>query len=273
MVQEANLFSFFELLQRDYKQEASFHPFLNLLQREFVALIEQYQLKQAKVIVSVKPLNPEDAIGVTKRKDYVLLKGKERLIQAEVMGCKGQAFTDSPGSFAGRLKDVLAMPLTNDFQRAVYVATLNAIACYTGKVKNTIHCHNEGPELCARRVVDFFEKNYGRHRILMVGYQPALAEALHNSFPLTVLDLDPANIGRTKKGVKIRNGIVDLDAGIAESDVIFATGSTICNNTVDKLYKSGKPLIFYGVTGAGAAALLDIPRFCPESGAGITSEH
>jgi len=248
----------------------SANSFLNRLQREFARLVDEFQLRQAGVKVTAKPLSPEDAIGSTRRQDYVLLKGKERLMQAEVMGCKGQAFTGSLGDFTGTLEDVLAMPLTNDFQRAVFTSALNAVACHTEKVNNTVHCRNEGPELCARQAVDFFQKNYGEPRILMVGYQPALAEALHQAFPLTVLDLDPANIGRTKKGVLIKDGSVGLVEHIAESDVIFATGSTICNNTVDMFLQSGKPLVFFGTTGSGAAALLGIPRFCPESDSGRT---
>lgn len=246
-------------------KEDSTNSFFKRLQREFAMLVEEFQLKQTGVKVTAKPLSPEDALGATRRKDYVLLKGKERLLQAEVMGCRGQAFTGSLGDFTGTIEDVLALPLTDDFQRAVYTATLNAVACHAGKTTSTIHCRNEGPELCARQAVDYFQKNYGKPRILMIGYQPALAEALHQAFPLTVLDLDPANIGQTRKGVLIRNGSVGLHESIQANDVIFATGSTICNNTIDELLQGGKPLVFFGTTGAGTAALLDIPRFCPES--------
>jgi len=239
--------------------------FFNRLQKEFALLVDESGLKRASVKVTAKPLSPEDAIGSTKRKDYVLLKGKERLLQAEVMGCRGQAFTGSLGDFTGTIENVLALPLTDDYQRAVYTATLNAVACHAGKTANTIHCRNEGPELCARQVADYFKKNYGKPRILMIGYQPALAEALNQDFPLTVLDLDPANIGQSKAGVSIKDGSVGLSEHIAASDVIFATGSTICNDTIDKMAQSGKPLVFFGTPASGAAALLGIPRCCPES--------
>ncbi len=242
--------------------------FYNRLRKEFTRLVDECGLKQARVKVTARPLSPEDAIGSTRRKDYVLLKGKERLLQAEVMGCRGQAFTGSLGDFKGTLEDVLKLPLTDDFQRAVYTATLNAVACQVGKVLNTIHCRNEGPEECARQAVEFFRKEYGRPRILMIGYQPALAEALHQAFPVIVLDLDPANIGQNKNGVVIKDGSVDLAKHVDDSDVIFATGSTICNSTIDALEQSGRPLVFFGTTASGAAALLGIPRFCPASGAG-----
>ena len=56
--------------------------FFRRLQKEFALLVDGCQLKQAGVKVTAKPLSPEDAIGSTRRKDYVLLQGKERLLQA-----------------------------------------------------------------------------------------------------------------------------------------------------------------------------------------------
>lgn len=245
--------------------------FFNRLQKEFALMVDESQLRQAEVKVKAALLSPEDALGATKRQDYVLLKGKERLLQATVMGSKGQAFTGAQGDFTGTLEDVLALPLTDDFQRAVYIATLNAVASHTGKVDNGVHCRNEGPELCARQAVEYFQKNYSWPRILMVGYQPALAEALHSAFSnVTVLDLDPANIGQIKNGVLIKGG-ADLETYIAASDVIFATGSTICNATIDTIYNAAIPLVLFGTTGAGAAALLGITRFCPEATCGRLS--
>ncbi len=250
-------------------KEGSSGSFFSRLQREFALMVDEFQLRQAEVKVKAALLSPEDAIGATKRQDYVILQGKERLLQATVMGTKGQAFTGAQGDFTGTLGDVLALPLNDDFQRSVYIATLNAVACHTGKVDNSVHCRNEGPELCARQAAEYFQKNYGRPRILMIGYQPALAEALHNSLSsLIVLDLDPSNIGQTKNGVLIRSGADDLGEYIASSDVIFATGSTICNATIDTIYNAAIPLVLFGTTGAGAAALLGITRFCPEATCG-----
>jgi hypothetical protein len=242
--------------------------FFENLRQELDRLADELQLKKTQVSVRASALSPEDALGSTKRKDFVLLQGKERLLQADILGCKGQAFTSAQGDFDGTLEDVLDMQLDDDFQRAVSVASLNAVACCAGKATNTIHCRDKGPELCARQVVGYFKENFGQPNILMIGYQPALAEALNPAFNLVVLDLDPANIGKTKNGVLINDGAADLSERLAACDVIFATGSIICNNTVDVFYRSGKPLIFYGSTAAGAAALLDLPRYCPESTAG-----
>ena len=245
--------------------------FFARLQDEFTKLVDEFQLRQAEVKVKASLLSPEDSIGATKRQDYVILTGKERLLQATVMGCKGQAFTGSQGDFSGTLEDVLSLPLTDDFQRAIYIATLNAVVCYTGKDEQTVHCRNEGPEQCALQTAAYFKKNYSDSKVLMIGYQPALAEAIHNAgISLIVLDLDPANIGKTKNGVLISTGAEGLEDYISGSDVIFATGSTICNATIDALYNASKPLVLFGTTGAGAAALLGIKRYCPESTSGNT---
>lgn len=249
----------------DMKEQSTRSVFFENLRQELDRLADELQLKKVPVSVRASALSPQDALGATKRKDFVLLQGKERLLQAEILGCKGQSFTSAQGDFEGTLEDVLAMQLDNDFQRAVYVASINAVACYAGKAVNTIHCRDKGPELCARQVVAYFKENFGQPSILMVGYQPALAEALNPAFNLVVLDLDPDNIGKVKNGVLINDGAAGLSEGLAACDVIFATGSTICNNTVDAFYQSGRPLVFYGTTAAGAAALLDLPRYCPEA--------
>ena len=241
------------------------NSFFNQLQRVFYQLVKNNDLRKAKVNVKASPLKPEEAIGSTKRQDYVLLTGKERLIQAEVMGCRGQAFTSSLGDFAGSLEDVLKLPLDNDFFRAIYIATMNAVTCYAGKVCNTLHCRNEGPEKCSQKVVEYFHKNFNCPRIVMLGYQPALAEVLVKEFQVYVLDLDPTNIGKTIKGIEILDGFKDAEQCLNHSDVIFSTGSVLCNGSIENYYNTGKPLVLYGTTGASAAAFMDIPRFCPES--------
>lgn len=235
------------------------------LQEAFNQLIKDNNINNVEVVVKAAPLKPEDAIGSTKRDDYVLLKGKERLIQAELLGCKGQAFTSSLGDFYGNLSEVLTLSLDKDFNRAIYIATLNALCCSAGLGCDTVHCRNEGPEKCSEQVVDYFQKNYGDPGILMIGYQPALAEALTKKFYLRVLDLDPANIGQTINGVQILDGSKDIEKHIARADLIFSTGSILCNGAIESYYNVGKPLILYGTTGAGAAALMNIPRFCPEA--------
>lgn len=71
--------------------------FSGLLQREFALMVDEHQFQQAEVKVKASLLSPDDAVGATRRKTYVILQGKERLLQATVMGTKGQAFTGTQG--------------------------------------------------------------------------------------------------------------------------------------------------------------------------------
>jgi hypothetical protein len=59
--------------------------------------------------VKTKTLTPEEAIGVTKRKDFPIITGKEVMIETECLGSKGQAFTDSPTVYKGTLKEISRM--------------------------------------------------------------------------------------------------------------------------------------------------------------------
>ena len=66
-------------------------------------------------------------------------------MQAEFSGSFGQAFTDMYGDFEGTLQDVLAMELNNNYRRAIFVATLNAVLRHLGMIEGSVHCKDKGP--------------------------------------------------------------------------------------------------------------------------------
>lgn len=78
-----------------------------------------------EVVIS-RPLSPLEAIGDPGREDFPIIRGKEVLMQATFRGVSGQAFTAARGDFKGTLGDVLDLPLDESFERAVFVATMNA---------------------------------------------------------------------------------------------------------------------------------------------------
>ena len=80
-----------------------------------------------KVSIHGKVLSAEEAIGKPQRQDFPLIKGKEKLLQAEFRGAFGQAFTDSPASFEGALRDFLEMPQETKILKAAYSAVINAV--------------------------------------------------------------------------------------------------------------------------------------------------
>jgi len=215
------------------------------------------------ITVAARTLTTEEAIGNPEDNDFPLQKGNERLIQAEFRGACGQAFTDRFGDFEGRLKEIFSMPLENNFRRAIFVASLNAVMRSLGLVKDTIHCRDEEPKTCADALVSHIKKRYGSVKITQAGFQPRMIQALATVFPLRVLDLDPENIGTEKFGIIVEGPDKTAEA-VAWADLLLVTGTVLVNGSID-VFLTGKPVIFYGTTIAGAAHLMGWERFCDQS--------
>jgi len=227
---------------------------------EFTRIIRQYGLESETVVVHAAALTPEEAIGNPEDKDYPLIVGKERLMQADFRGALGQAFTDMYGDFDGRLSDILAMDLRNNFQRAVFISSLNAVMRYLGLITKTVHCRDDEPPRCSQELVEYVEKNYGKPKVALVGFQPRMVQALSPRFELRVNDLDQSNIGQEKFGVTIDDPGKTQD-NLNWCDVALVTGTTVVNDTFEQ-FMITKPVIFYGVTISGVAKLLGLNHFC-----------
>ncbi len=230
----------------------------------FREIVETNNLLDEEIVITGRALSVEEAIGNPKRQDFPIVKGKERLMQAEFKGCKGQAFTDMSGNFRGTLKEILNNPLDTNFDRAVLVASMNAICCYLGLIEKTIHCHDDQPEQCAGELVGHIKEEFGNPRVALIGYQPAMLEKLAGSFSLRVVDLNPNNTGKIKSGVEIE-GYERTDEVLEWCDVIVATGSTVVNSTITNYCKK-KPALFFGTTGAATCHLMGLQRFCALGG-------
>jgi uncharacterized protein (DUF4213/DUF364 family) len=230
----------------------------------FEKIVNEHKLDCHEISISSQGLSPEEAIGNTKRKDYPILTGKEVMLQAEYRGFHGQSFTDSPATFSGSLAEVLAMDMVNDpHARGIYFAAMNAVMKSLGLIEHTIHCKTEEPVECAKHCLAEFKAKHQGKKIVLVGYQPSLFEALAADFELRVLDLNPANVGKNCFGVVVEHGINDYQAAIDWADLVFCTGSVFCNGTMDLYLDIKKPVIFFGITASGAAHILGLERFCP----------
>ncbi len=246
--------------------------FIEHVRNEALALLWESGLGDTRITVNarLRTLKPEEAIGKPKRTDFPLLFGKESIVEAEVLGSRGHAFTGQPGDFAGTLSEIFSLDLAaspedgGDWKRAIFIATLNAFLRKLGRVDDTVHCRDEEPEECASQLPDYMKERYGNPKIAIVGLQPAMVDHLRHHFELKVLDLDPGNVGQEKYGQTILHGRDDLEAAARWCDVILATGSSIVNNTMgDILAAAGeKPVVFYGVTVAGTAELISLERYC-----------
>jgi hypothetical protein len=238
--------------------------FYNNLFDRFIEIVKENNLLNDTVKVTGRALTSKEAIGETEKKDFPILKGKEKLLEAEFKGAKGQAFTDMPGNYSGTLKEIIEMPLVSNFNRAIYIATLNAVCRYLKLTDNTIHCKDNGPEKCAIELSSYLESRFGNNpKIALIGYQPSMLDRLNKSFKVRVVDLDENNIDTVKYEVLVEDGEKDIQDLLTWCDVIVATGSTIANSTITSLFVDEKPTIFFGTTLAGAAAIMGLERFCP----------
>lgn len=237
--------------------------FYNNLIDRFMKIVKDNNLLDERIRVEGTTLSPIGAIGNTEKKDFPIIKGKEKLIEVTFKGVKGQSFTDMPSIFIGTLKEIIELPLDNNFNRAIYIATLNAVCRYLKLTDNTIHCKNNGPEKCSEELVSYLESRFGKPKVALIGYQPSMLDKLRKNFKVRVVDLDENNIGTVKYDTLVEDGDKDTKDLIEWCDVIIATGSTIANNTITSLLIDDKPTIFFGTTLAGAAVIMGLERFCP----------
>ena len=218
-------------------------------------------LLSEKIQIRARALSTKEAIGNPEHQDFPIQKGKEKLMQADFMGAGGQAFTDMYGDYEGTLEQVLQLPMENNHQRAVFVASLNAVLRHLGRIEGSIHCRDEEPVQCGKALVPYLKDRYSGARITQVGFQPRMVENLAAAHPLRVLDMDPDNIGTQKFGVTIESA-ENTDDATGWADLLLVTGTTLANGSITSLVDK-KPIIFYGTTVAGAAHLMGWERFCP----------
>ena len=235
--------------------------FYRELTARFTDLIREHELLNERIEVQGRILNPDEAIGTPRRKDFPILKGKEKLMEATFKEARGQAFTDMPENFAGTLQEIVNRPLETNYDRAVLISSINAVCNYLNISRNNIHCKNEEPEECAGEMAAAIEEEFGSPRIAFIGYQPAMIQELAGRFTMRVVDLDEDNIGSLKYGVKIEDGRESTAELLEWCDLILATGSSVINGTITN-FLTEKPVIFYGTTIAGTAALMDLRKFC-----------
>jgi len=237
---------------------------------EFREIVEEAKLLGTDVSVLARPLTPEEAIGTPGRRDFPIIIGKERILEATFLKSKGHAFTDSAREFTGTVAEVLDMDLTTNQNRAIYVATLNAVLSHLGRVTASVHCKDDDPEQCGVEIANHILEHHGRVTVGLIGLNPAIADHVVKAFGadrVHITDMYRDNIGRERFGVEVWDGSDRTEELIEQSDVIVMTGTTLQNGTFDDIWqaieKQGKTGLIYGVTAAGYCALTGIERLCP----------
>ena len=231
------------------------------LKEKFSGIVNEHNWSAEEITVTAQTLSPEEAIGNPEEDDYPILKGRERIMEAQFRGSRGHAFTDMFGNWRGTINEILTMEIENNFRRAIFVSTLNAVLRHFGAVDGTVHCKDRDPQECSKILAEKIRSEFGKPKIFLVGFQPRMAEAIAQEFPLRIIDLDEANIGTKKFGAIIQSP-QEAQQNIEWCDLMLVTGSTAVNNTM-KEFIGEKPVIFYGVTVAGPAYLSGLNRFCP----------
>jgi len=235
------------------------------LKDKFLELINAAHLADERVECSV--LGP-DFVELPSN-EYALMKGKEVIVDCRIKGFHGQAFTDTPKSFNGRMADVVEFALGDSGEKAIFFATLNAVMRKLGLIERTVHCKGVDAEKCGYLLAEEILTKYGKVKLAHIGYQPGHVKATSAMFDTVyVTDLNPENIGKVKFGLKILDGSMNEDI-IKKVDVACITGSAIVNGTLFKLLelceKYGVKYILYGVTIKGAAKIFGYDVFCPLS--------
>ena len=241
---------------------------LEKARNELINVCNEHSLDLNQTI-TIHPLLPRDAIGDAEG-DFVIKKGKEYVIEAAFDKARGQAFTGIACQWTGTIEELLSLELSDTRNRGIFVASMNAVLRSLGQASGTIHCRDEDPTNCGPEIAGQLETRFGVKRFGLIGLQPAILKALVNQFNrehVRVLDLNPDNIGSLKSGVEVWDGQADLLRLVEWCEVGLATGSSLVNGTIDEIIRSfendHKPLIFFGNTISGTAALLDLDRLCP----------
>lgn len=219
---------------------------------------EAHQLADGRLNISCRDLSATEAIGNPEDRDYPIIKGREKMVEANFEGARGQAFSDEYGNSEYLVRELLEKPLRNNRDRADFIAAFNAIYRHLGLCGQTVHCRDHEPRLCAAEAA---RKLGSGQKILLVGLQPRFLEFLSQENQVRVVDLDQENIGTRKFGVTIEPP-ENTASAITWCDTIFATGSTVVNDTIDQLLGHGRPLTLYGVSAAGPALVLGLETFC-----------
>jgi hypothetical protein len=236
----------------------------------FLEIVRKNKLDEVEVSVLVKILTPFEAIGEPGRRDFPIIIGKERVIEAEILGARAHAFTDSPKEFIGKLREILNLPLRSNRERAIYIAALNAALKSLHLAEGTLHCKDDEPERCASEISSYILKKWGEIKVGLIGLNPAIAEILVSTFGsknIKITDLNKENINTLKYGVEIWDGNEMTEMLIRSSDVILITGTTFVNGTFDSIIACirdcEKDYLTYGVTGVGVCKLMYLNRICP----------
>jgi len=209
--------------------------------------------------------------------EYALMKGKEVIVNCEIRGCYGQAFTDKPTECKVKIDRILDLNLDDTGNRALFFSALNAVMRFLVEIDGVVHCRENEAERCGHMMASKILEEHGKVRVAHIGYQPGHVSALSKTFDeVYVTDLNPENISKEKFGIKILDGSENEDV-ISSVDVACITGSSLINGTLFDLLrfceKYNTHCLLYGITVKGAGKILGYEVFCPLAHNSLKNEN
>ena len=190
----------------------------------------------------------------------------EFCVTAALKGVKGEAYTEEPSDFSGTLQQALSILPTDKGISAITIAALNAAMNYLKKAPGTFPEGEEARVRYADALCRYVLEHHGRENIILVGYDGYLVKRLmEEGLIFWTMDRDPDNITQDRfHHVIVNNAKKNRESSFIWGKYFIVTGSALTNGTILDYLNSGKELLFYGITCAGAATLLGLPWFSPD---------
>jgi len=198
--------------------------------------------------------------------EYALMRGEEVIVRSSFKGSYGDAFTDKPRNYCGKVKEIPNLLSRDEDFKSIFFSSLNAVLSYVGLTDKTVHCRGDDPEKCGESLKNYILEEFGGSSIAHIGYQPGHVKSCSKVFDSCVTDLNPENIGSKKFGRRILDGERNEEI-IKKVDIACITGSTIVNGSLPEILSFCKTYdtdpIVYGVSAKGSLELIGMDCFCP----------
>lgn len=197
-----------------------------------------------------------------------LINRPEYRVTAYFHDHKGEAYTECPRDFTGTLEQLLSLPMNDQGIDARFVAAVNAVLCFLTGSPGSFPDDPNAHKIYAERICSYVKEHYGTSRIVLIGYDGYLVKQfMDEGLDFWTLDRDPNHITKNRfHHIVVNSGYYNRESSFAWGRIFLVTGSTLCNGTIIQYLNSGKELLFYGITCAGAASLLQLPWFPTEKG-------
>ena len=189
----------------------------------------------------------------------------EYCVTAMIREVKGEAYTETPQQFQGTLRQALKIDPSENGISAVTVSAINAAMHYLSLCPGVFPEEPQYPYEYARALCDHVIEHYGRSNIVLVGYDGYIVKQfMDEGLDFWTLDRDPDHISQDRfHHVVVNSAKRNRESSFVWGRLLIVTGSTLCNGTICQYLDSGRDLLFYGITCAGAATLLGLPWFAP----------